>query len=151
MGSILSKSRNSNKVYAIPPPPSGDTCNSVARPAAAIDVLPLASQSEELPETDAQHELRETLESGSAAELEAVLSRRQPSLKQLREEPFCSMMYRAARAGHVKVMAKVCHLCSLLCRLRKRSLGLTGCEVPPFLFSIFTLISGLTVKGCREN
>eukprot|EP00906_Rhabdomonas_costata_P038243 RCo053980 len=46
---------------------------------------------EDLTEKDAEKEVHQPIEKGSAAELQAVLSRRQPSPEQLREEPFCSM------------------------------------------------------------
>ena len=53
--------------------------------------------------------IRHLIKEGSAAELEALLSERQPSGEELRREPYCSMLYGAARAGRaVEVLDTVC-------------------------------------------
>eukprot|EP00906_Rhabdomonas_costata_P010761 RCo015132 len=115
MGCVCSESRSSNRVYAITPSLPLNTSAALAVPVLggaerpedappllsqpktaipiAMEPTPLGDQSELL-DTDA--EVRAAIEKGSAAQLEAVLSRKQLSGEHLREEPFCSMMYRAA-------------------------------------------------------
>eukprot|EP00906_Rhabdomonas_costata_P009629 RCo013603 len=137
MGSVCSKPMSSDRVYATTAPPPAHTSASLVESAGSgverledapphlaqaqapvpttIEATPLVDQSEDLSETDEEKEIRVAIEKGSAAEFGAVLSRRQPSGEQLREEPFCSMMYRATRAGHVEVMQKVYEWCGEHC------------------------------------
>eukprot|EP00906_Rhabdomonas_costata_P026802 RCo038160 len=136
MGCIMSEQRSSNNVHDITPPPNVSTSTPIAAlalsaaghddpppplphssnsPPTAVDASPSVRQNAEHPETDAGREICVSIEKGSATELNAVLSQRQPSCEQLQEEPFCSMMYRAARAGHVEVMEKVYEWCGEPC------------------------------------
>eukprot|EP00906_Rhabdomonas_costata_P008506 RCo012112 len=125
MGCVCSEPGSSSREYTVTPPPHNSISTSTALPAVSaerpgesplvcshshtlaptsLETSALVKQSEDRKETNAEKEVHVAIEKGSAAELHAVLSLRQPSHEQLREEPFCSMMYRAARSGHVEVM-----------------------------------------------
>eukprot|EP00906_Rhabdomonas_costata_P006322 RCo009273 len=68
------------------------------------------------PEDDSlKKEIVGLIERGDHLRLQTVLSRLQPSHEQLRTEPYVSMMYGAARAGHVEVMEMLYQWCGERC------------------------------------